>query len=90
MAVDDAESAPPAASWIGVPPAAPEPTNAPTTATTALTAIAMRFQIFLMSTPFVSMLMKSTVRRRPAARAAGVQERGGRQRSVARVRTVAS
>ena len=36
--VEDADSAPPAASWICVPPAAPEPMNEPITASTALTA----------------------------------------------------
>ena len=38
MGVESALSAPPAAFWMGVPPAAPEPMNDPTTAITALTA----------------------------------------------------
>src|ERR687898_26594 len=36
--VASAASAPPAASWIGMPPAAPEPMNEPITARTALPA----------------------------------------------------
>ena len=38
MRVASAARAPPAAFWIGVPPAAPEPTNAPISAKTALAA----------------------------------------------------
>ena len=71
IAVEDAESAPPAASWMGVPPAAPDPMNDPTTATTALTATtilqALLPAVPAMSAPFVSMLMTGTVRRFPAS-----------------------
>ena len=38
MSVASAASAPPAASWIGTPPAAPDPTKAPISAKVALAA----------------------------------------------------